>query len=280
MAFPQEKTAFLHQLNQQLAQYYEPAEATIICNWLWEDQNEAAPDWPLLHQQAKRLLKREPIQYVLGKAHFYGRDFVVGPGVLIPRRETEELVVWIRDEIQGQHFPIRGLDIGTGSGCIPISLALEWSERGIASDLLGVDIEPASRNAFIENAQSLHAHQCRFEKLDILTASESAFQDLDFVVSNPPYVPQKERESIKLHVKEYEPALALFVPDDDPLRFYRMIAQLSRQWLRLGGQLYFEIHEDYGQEIIDLLKQLGYDQIVLRRDMQNKDRMVQAVWMG
>ncbi|MFK7924886.1 MAG: peptide chain release factor N(5)-glutamine methyltransferase [Bacteroidia bacterium] len=262
----------LHALNS----YYKENEALIIVDWLLAEHDQSQPDWESLQQQADRLIKGEPIQYVIGKGHFYGRDFAVAAGVLIPRRETEELMVWVRKLAQGQTKVIRGLDIGTGTGCIPLSLVLEWEEQGRPSYMVGVDISGEALKIARLNAQNLAVPNCRFELLDALNAPDDLFSDLDFVVSNPPYVPLKEKEIIKLHVKEHEPGLALFVPDDDPLIFYRSIAERSIHWLRPGGQLFFEIHEDYGAEMQALLLSLGYQQIVLRQDLQGKDRMIKG----
>lgn len=276
MQSPKAIADFRQSLQNALIPYYGETEAPIIVNWLLAEHDQAQPNWELLQQQADRLKSGEPIQYVIGKGHFYGRDFGVAAGVLIPRRETEELMVWVRNLVQGQSKVIRGLDIGTGTGCIPISLALEWEEQGRSSFLHGVDISGEALQIARSNAHNLAVPNCHFDLLDVLSAPNKLFMDLDFVVSNPPYVPLKEREIIKLHVKKHEPGLALFVPNDDPLIFYRSIAERSIHWLRPGGQLFFEIHEDYGAEMQALLLSLGYQQIVLRQDLQGKDRMIKA----
>ncbi|MEM6346057.1 MAG: peptide chain release factor N(5)-glutamine methyltransferase [Bacteroidota bacterium] len=276
MAIPPSIADFQEQLKKALLRYYGPQEAPIIVSYFLAEHDLSQPDWPLLQQQAARLEAGEPIQYVIAKGHFYGRDFKVGPGVLIPRRETEELMVWVRNEAQGQNKVIRGLDIGTGTGCIPISLALEWEAKGRSSDLMGIDISVEALEIARTNAHHFEATNCQFQQLDILKANDEQFEALDFVVSNPPYVPNKEKAIIKEHVKKYEPGLALFVPDEDPLLFYRSIAERSIHWLRPGGQLFLEIHEDYGAEMQALLLSLGFQQIVLRQDLQGKDRMLKG----
>lgn len=249
----------------------------------WDEKFISQPDFELeqveieaLRSRVKRLLKDEPIQYILGKAHFYGRDFLVNPSVLIPRRETEELLVWVRDSIKkaGMAEP-NILDIGTGSGCLPISLELELKELGIKSEVSGMDISHTALEVARENA-ALFKSAVNFKEGDILNKEAGALGEWDIILSNPPYVPEAEKEIIAKRVKDHEPGLALFVPDKDPLRFYKKITQLASSHLSPAGLLFFEIHEDYGKEMIELLERYGFTEIMLKKDMQGKDRLIRA----
>lgn len=229
-------------------------------------------EWPideaLLHRTAERLRTGEPMQYILGQTDFYGRVFAVDHRVLIPRPETEELVDRIR---RTERSARRLLDVGTGSGCIAISLALELPEAQVSA----VDISRDALAVARHNAEQLGA-TVDFRRADALQGLEEAFtgEQFDVIVSNPPYVPDSDRETMHCNVLDHEPALALFVPDDDPLRFYRAIAQAGRTLLRDGGALYFEIYHALGDEMIQLLEQLGYKEVTLYRDLQDKPRML------
>ncbi|MDH6356283.1 peptide chain release factor N(5)-glutamine methyltransferase [Parabacteroides sp. PF5-9] len=219
-----------------------------------------------------RLKHYEPIQYVLGKAYFYGLTLRVNPAVLIPRPETEELVDLI---IQNQkESKIRLLDIGTGSGCIAIALGKNLPDATIT----GIDIsEDALKTAAINarenqvDVQLLH--------VDILSETETETNlpgYFDVIVSNPPYVMEKEKEGMGRNVLQYEPPGALFVPDDDPLLFYRRIARLAYQKLTPEGQLYFEINAQCGDETVDMLQKEGYNQVELIQDLCGKERIIKA----
>ncbi|MBR5820538.1 MAG: peptide chain release factor N(5)-glutamine methyltransferase [Alistipes sp.] len=229
-------------------------------------------EWPideaLLHRTAERLRAGEPMQYILGQTDFYGRIFAVDHRVLIPRPETEELVDRIR---RTERSARRLLDVGTGSGCIAISLALELPEAQVSAVDISLDALAVARH----NAEQLGA-TVDFHQADALQGLEEAFtgEQFDVIVSNPPYVPDSDRETMHCNVLDHEPALALFVPDDDPLRFYRAIAQAGRTLLRDGGALYFEIYHALGDEMIQLLEQLGYKEVTLYRDLQDKPRML------
>lgn len=224
---------------------------------------------------AARLLAHEPIQHITGIAHFYGREFIVSPDVLIPRRETEELVERVKSveltvKSWGQK-PVSILDVGTGSGCIAITLALELGH--LPTQITGWDVSEAALAVARKNAANLGA-QVAFRQGDILMANPDEFEGLDIIVSNPPYVTQSEKAELAPNVRDHEPGLALFVEDHDPLLFYRKIAQLGKSWLKPGGMLFFEINERFGQETIDLLESMGYGQVELRKDLGGKDRMV------
>lgn len=213
-----------------------------------------------------RLVGFEPIQYVLGVAEFYDMEFVVNENVLIPRGETEELVhLILTNHASAKH---RVLDIGSGSGCIPITLKkknpnFEVISCDISDDALNVARANAKRNCVLVD----------FLLFDILSSKSFPEKDFDLIVSNPPYVTDKEKEFMEANVLEHEPHLALFVSDDDPLLFYRKITQRAVQLLKKSGTLYFEINEAYGNDVMELMTTYGFDCSLLR-DLNGKDRMV------
>jgi release factor glutamine methyltransferase len=217
-----------------------------------------------------RLIRFEPIQYILGETEFYGCKLTVNPAVLIPRPETEELVDWIIKDCQQLNPAI--LDIGTGSGCIPISLI-----NNISGALaVGWDISAEALIVAKENAAMNHV-EIDFAYADILNHIYTAtLQKFDIIVSNPPYVTSSEQHLMLHNVIDYEPHIALFVHDDDPLIFYREIADLAINQLKPGGRLYFEINERFGIEITDLLTLKGFKNIILKKDINGKERMISA----
>ncbi|MEQ8811918.1 MAG: peptide chain release factor N(5)-glutamine methyltransferase, partial [Imperialibacter sp.] len=226
-------------------------------------------DLYVLEEAVKRLKNEEPVQHVVGYGWFYGRKFFVNKDVLVPRPETEELVHWI---VNSHKKPAETnlLDIGSGSGCIPITISLE--APNIQCE--GWDISEAALKTASENATKLEANVL-FKHVNILEATivNKAF---DVIVSNPPYVRDSEKTLMSKNVLDYDPALALFVDDDDPLIFYRKIAGLARTGLKNGGWLYFEINEAFGKEMKDLLDSLSYSHIELRQDINGKDRMIRG----
>ncbi len=222
----------------------------------------------LIQEQMARLLNHEPIQYVIGTAHFYGLDYNVNASVLIPRPETEELVDWIIRENSGASISI--LDIGTGSGCIAIALKQAMPH----SVTEGWDISAEALEVAIRNAKT-HGLEVVFRQADILTLDPKQLNQFDVIVSNPPYVRELEKTQMNSNVLDYEPHLALFVRDDDPLLFYRSIAQKSMIMLKKDGKLYFEINEYLGDELQSMLSQMGYKSR-LRQDLQGKNRMIMA----
>ncbi|MBO9151180.1 peptide chain release factor N(5)-glutamine methyltransferase [Chitinophaga sp. GCM10012297] len=226
-----------------------------------------------LYQQALAdLLAHKPIQHITGKSWFYGLELQVSDQVLIPRPETEELVEWILKDHPSQPA-WRLLDIGTGSGCIPIALKKHWP----AADVWAMDVSPGAVSLATRNASAQHT-PIRFVTQDVLSADASqVLPSLNIVISNPPYIPEQERAEMQPLVTEFEPSLALFVPDKDPLLFYRRIAQLAQEKLEPGGKLYFEIHESFGKAVIDLLEKEKFREVALRQDMFGKDRMIKAV---
>ena len=224
-------------------------------------------------------LKQEiPIQYLLGKTSFYGLDFIVNEHVLIPRPETEELVDWmLSDNRKTQHATtLKMLDIGTGSGCIAISLAKNLPNATLfAIDVSEKALATAKKNA-ANNAVNVHfIHQNILEAIT-LSAVEGIDEKFDIIVSNPPYVRNLEKQEIKKNVLDNEPHLALFVEDDDALIFYKKIAELAQENLTENGQLYFEINQYLGTAMIDLLQQLHFKNIELRKDIYGNDRMIRC----
>lgn len=227
-------------------------------------------DWNLI---LKELKKEIPIQYILGTTEFFGLPFKVNKNVLIPRPETEELVEWIIKE----HSTIEGfkdlkiLDIGTGSGCIAISLAKNIPEAKVYA----IDVSPEALAIAKENAE-INNVEVVFLQKNILETNDLGIQ-FDIIVSNPPYVRNLEKDEIKKNVLDNEPHLALFVEDADALIFYRKIAELATKNLNTNGRLYFEINQYLGAEMMDLLHNKGFQDIELRKDIYDNDRMTKAV---
>lgn len=264
----------------QLQVLYSKQESESLVIWLFEEylgksrkditSNFILDSLPMkLTNAFNELLEGKPIQYVIGKAPFYGREFLVNSSVLIPRNETEELVHLIIKENKKEGMRI--LDIGTGSGCIPITLALEIK----GADVFGLDISEEALLVASHNAEELGV-KVDFLKCNILN-EKIPFKNLDIIVSNPPYVKVSEKELMHDNVLKYEPHLALFVMDDDPLLFYRHIAQKAKKALIPKGRLYFEINETLGAITSELLTENGYKDVQIIKDLNNKDRIVKAV---
>lgn len=225
--------------------------------------------WDELVEQLKLEI---PIQYLLGKTSFYGLDFSVNDAVLIPRQETEELVDWIIATVKAEKVdrPLRILDIGTGSGCIAISLAKNIKNATVfAIDVSENALATAQKNAVNNDVAVTFISQNILETFDLQ-------QEFDIIVSNPPYVRNLEKQEIKKNVLDNEPHLALFVADDDALIFYTKIAQLAQKNLAASGQLFFEINQYLGLEMVDLLQRLKFKNIELRKDIYGNDRMTKA----
>lgn len=215
-----------------------------------------------------RLKKNEPLQYVQREAHFFGRVFEVAPGVLIPRPETEELVQLIIEEAAAGS---RILDIGTGSGCIAVSLSKELPGAAVTA----WDVSVAALDIARANNKKLAARVV-FREQDVFS-DDVPGGTFDIIVSNPPYVTEREKEDMTPNVLEWEPPLALFVPDDDPLRFYRRIAGLGRRLLAEQGRLYFEINRAYGDETAAMLRRMDYHDVRILKDMSGNNRIVTAI---
>ena len=284
----------LQSLSQRLKTLYDDGEARAVVRLLLEKQ--LGLSWTdvlcgrldeltdvqqhLLEDSMQRLEQGEPVQYVLGEAEFGGRSFHVEPGVLIPRPETYELCEWILSTLFSPPSslflpPSSLLDIGTGSGCIACTLAAELPDAQVTAwDISDDALRIARQNA------KLHHVNVEFEKVDILQIAPSLWgetkESFSVIVSNPPYVCLEEATSMEPHVLEYEPKVALFVPDNDPLVFYRAIAKYAQQALKPDGWLYFEINPRYAEPLVALLEELQYDQIELKSDSFGKKRMIRA----
>lgn len=229
-----------------------------------------------------QLQQEKPIQYITGEAWFYGLKFEVNENTLIPRPETEELVEWIiesqKSKEQSQKLEI--LDIGTGTGCIPISLKANLTQSNVfAIDVSEKALEVAKRNAELNKVEInfIQANILEVEDLSKLPSSIVHYpSSYNIIVSNPPYVRNLEKQEIKKNVLDYEPHLALFVEDNDALLFYRKIAQLALKNLAPNGLLFFEINQYLGKETVELLQNLGFKNIELRKDFYGNDRMIKC----
>lgn len=242
------------------------SKADILCGAVDEMTAEKTAE---LNKIFRRLTEGEPVQYVLGRAEFSGRWFNVRPGVLIPRPETEELCAWITADSKASASP-KVLDIGTGSGCIAITLQLDMPESKVTAWDISADALDVAR----ENAQLLGAN-VNFVKQDALNAKPEG--EWDVIVSNPPYICEKEKKDMAVNVLEHEPHTALFVPDADPLLFYRAITRLAVQTLSKGGRLYFEINPIYADDTCRMMRAEGMTAVELRSDMYGKQRMAKGV---
>ena len=226
-----------------------------------------------LEEIIARLQNGEPVQYVLGEADFAGRTFHVEPGVLIPRPETAELCQWIEEEVSSLKADERKqiLDICTGSGCIAITLGLNIPN----SEVTGWDISEDALRIAQGNVEMLKAGNVRIEYQDALMLPKAA-ETADIIVSNPPYICEKEKADMEKNVLEHEPSIALFVPDEDPLKFYRAIAEYASSALKPEGALYFEINPIYEKETREMLEELGFKDIETKEDAFGKKRMMKA----
>lgn len=267
---------------------YEEREAANIADWVLEHVtgkkkiarlldkhlNLSPQEEAQLKQYLNALALYEPVQYVLGEAWFAGMRFYVDRNVLIPRPETEELVDWVDDTITNSpHVLQHIIDIGTGSGCIPISLQKKQPQLRVQA----VDISEGALNVARKNADALGA-TVQFSQLDFLNeANWHLLPSFDVIISNPPYIKQSEEKDMAQHVLAFEPSLALFVPDNDALIFYRKIAAFGKSHLSPNGFVFVEINEALGAETKDLFAAEGYE-VELRKDMQGKDRMIRA-WL-
>lgn len=220
-----------------------------------------------LTEVVTQLQKEIPVQYIFEKAHFYGYEFKVSPATLIPRRETEELVEWILEAMNRQpQKKWTVLDIGTGSGCIPITIKREFS----LAEVSAIDISPEALSIAEENAHNLNV-KVRFIQQNILETK--TLDKYDIIISNPPYVRHVEKAEMKNNVLRHEPHLALFVENEDPLIFYRKIMQLAKESLTENGVLFFEINQYLGNEMTELVSEY-FDNVILKKDLQGNDRMM------
>jgi release factor glutamine methyltransferase len=270
-------------IKHQLGNLYDAIEMNSMVNIIIEE----VTGWDALHQNihkndaletsqieqldhyVEQLLNGKPLQYIIQKAWFLGKAYFVNEAVLIPRPETEELVEWIIEYAQIINKPLSILDIGTGSGCIPISLKLAIPNAHITA----IDISKEALAIAEQNAASYHT-EIEWIAQDILQTKQLKDR-YDIMVSNPPYIPLREKVAMQKQVADHEPEIALFVPDQFPLIFYSKIAHIGKSALKPNGQLFFEIHYDQGEAIIALLNEMGYH-AELKQDIFGKDRMVRA----
>lgn len=271
----------------QLSSVYEKREAENIAHLAFEQftgwsrlermlKKEAELDNPAMEKletALKELLQHKPVQYVIGEAWFYKLKFKVNEQVLIPRPETEELVEWVIGSVSGSLPGADSiLDIGTGSGCIAVALKKNLPSFRVSA----IDISEQALAVAKENA-ARYDEEIDFMRMDVLQSQQAAvLPSFDIIVSNPPYVKQSEKGPMRKNVLDYEPHLALFVPDEDPLKFYRAIAVVAKEKLNPGGRLFFEINESLGEAVAGLLQEKGFTGIELRKDLSGKDRMVRA----
>ena len=265
----------------RLTPLYEISEAKAIVRWvldvrfglsmadiLCDKVNQlSADDQKELETMTQRLEKGEPVQYIIGMADFCGRQFHVAPGVLIPRPETEELCRWITQKNRPSVLSV--LDIGTGSGCIAVTLALEMPKAKVTA----WDISDETLRIAQKNAQTLGA-EVTFEHQDILNVS--LHDKYDLIVSNPPYIQSKERDGMGKNVLDYEPHQALFAPEEEPIIFYQRIGDYAWQSLNPGGALYFELNPLTADNVSDYLQRLGFLEIEIRQDQFGKQRFLKA----
>jgi release factor glutamine methyltransferase len=272
-------------MKQQLQTLYDAGEAAAISDWVLESHTHTnrhqrrlsankeieATALTNMEDAVQQLLQHKPVQYVLGYAEFYGLKFRVNEAVLIPRPETEELVEWMITVYKNRQDGLAILDIGTGSGCIPITLKKHLPKAVVSSvDVSAAALQVAHQNA-TDNAVEVHLQHLNF--LD-----ENAWPQLgkyDAIVSNPPYIPQQEKEIMDKNVTAWEPATALFVPDEKPLLFYEKIAHFGKTHLRPGGNIFMETHRDYAGAVQQLFTEQGYT-TTLRKDLHGNERMVRA----
>lgn len=277
------------QLLAQLYEIYDKREAANIADWViehvtgqrkierivYKDLPVSAGQQQTLQAITDQLLQHKPVQYVLGEAWFYNMKMYVNENVLIPRPETEELVEWIvKEEIRNLKFKIQNfiLDIGTGSGCIAIALKKLIEDAAVYA----IDVSEAALEVAQQNATQQHV-EINFLRLDFLDKSKrEQLPTFNIIVSNPPYITKSEEQKMAVNVLKYEPHLALFVPDENVLKFYIAIAAFSKKHLKENGSIFVEINEALGQEVVDLFKTNGFKNVMLKKDLQGKDRMVKG----
>ncbi len=269
-------------LKNELTSLYENREAENIADWVlenimqekrWERNRNLSPmtqqQQMVFEKYRKELLNFRPVQYVLHEAFFYGMKFFVDKNVLIPRPETEELV----DHVIKENPTAKSiLDIGTGSGCIPVALKKKISSAEVSA----VDVSEGALKVALKNAE-LNQVKINFSTLDILNQKEwDTLPSFEIIVSNPPYVTPQEKSTLSPNVVNFEPSVALFVPENDPLLFYKVIFHFAQQKLNPGGKVYLEVNESYAGDVSDYFEKNGWRTEILR-DMYGKERMVKAI---
>ena len=274
---------------RKLAQVYDEGEAKAIARLAYEvrfgltftdlclgkDTQLSADDQAQAAEICRRLLQQEPVQYVLGQAEFCGHTMMVNEHVLIPRPETEELCQWVVSEMSDERLEVRDfsiLDIGTGSGCIAVTLAAALPQ----AEVTAWDISAEALQVARENARRSGV-TVTFQQVDMLNTHHVPLStQWKLIVSNPPYICYKERAMMESNVLDHEPHTALFVPDDDPLLFYHAIAEYGQKALKVGGWLYFEINPLYADELTDMFCAMSYHDIETKEDQYGKQRMIRA----
>ena len=283
---------FLKDLQTSLKGEYSESEIHVLGMLILEKLTGFSRIWLLIHKELKlndeqniiasqyleRLKNHEPIQYILGETEFYGLKFKVNPSVLIPRPETEELVEWVKPPHPPKGEFLSGtptlLDVGTGSGCIAVALKKKFPSANVSA----MDISPEALALAKENA-ALNEVNIEFIQDDILHPAATD-RKWDVIVSNPPYIPASEQRYLHKNVTDFEPHLALFVQDNDPLIFYRKIAEFALSHLTAGGRLYVEIHQSLGRQCCQLLESMGFQSVELRKDLSGNDRMISSFASG
>lgn len=273
--------ATIQYINSELGGFYPVSEIEgfsriifeVICGLSFTEQvtkkheQISLSDFEKIKVIISRLKNFEPIQYILGETEFYGLKIVVNPSVLIPRPETEELVQWILKSKFAEYSKI--LDIGTGSGCIVLAIKMELKN----AEVFGTDISEKALEVARQNAIKNHL-DVDFFQADILRWEESEWKTFDIIVSNPPYIRESEKLLMHSNVLSYEPENALFISDSDPLVFYRSIAAFAKRYLFENGLLFFEINENLGSEMYEMLIDSGFSEIEIRKDINGKNRMI------
>lgn len=269
-------------INTELSGYYPPEEIRVFTKWILQkttnhsfvdisackNNNLSDSQVKEIEEIAARLKNYEPLQYILGETEFYGLPFLVNRSVLIPRPETEELVEWILEENKNANAEM--LDVGTGSGCIAVALAKKLNGASVSAwDISGSALTVARENAELNNVI------VSFSQIDVLNFIPNDAK-YDIIVSNPPYVTESEKKEMEQNVLDFEPHTALFVPDNNALLFYRAIADIALRQLKPKGNLYFEINRTKGGETVAMLKEKGFRNVELRKDLSGNDRMIRA----
>jgi release factor glutamine methyltransferase len=269
-------------VNQQLQSLYSERERQLIfkemiltrfgwssSDWLLgKDTRLSESDLLYVRSVVKRLQQEEPFQYIMGKTTFYGLEMVIRPGALIPRPETEELVAWVVSEYREGKV----LDACTGSGCMALALQSQFPNAQVEA----WDISEEALMLAKENAKNLGLN-AQFSAVDVLKKWPLQDESLSVVMSNPPYIAESESDEMSRNVLAYEPHLALFAPNENPIVFYERIAAESARVLQSKGQLFFEIHEKCGQEVTNMLRETGWETVTLQKDLQGKNRMIKAL---
>jgi release factor glutamine methyltransferase len=266
--FSTSEIKFMFQIITEERLKLSPAEQLISADFRLSESD-------LLHYRScvKRLLNDEPFQYIIGKTEFYDLEILCSPSALIPRPETEELVDWIVQTFPSP--PKKALDLCTGTGCIALALKSKWK----TTEIHAIDVSEKALDLAKKNATSLDL-PVNFQKLDVLDTSTSNWSQLgeansyDCWVSNPPYIPTKQKEEMHDNVLRFEPEIALFVEDHEPLIFYRIISEKALIYLKKGGYLFFELNEYYAEESKNLLEELGFREVEIKEDLQGKRRML------